>query len=335
LTDVRPPVDPMNDVSWARVERGLWARLDGTNTTQVAAPRSKRWLWIALPSVAVAGAIAATFAFVVDTPAPEAPIAVTPVPDESPTRVVSGSAPSTVTLGEAHITLEAESAVVVSPRDTTTTAVLERGTAKFAIAPRAGKQFVVVAGDTVVRVVGTVFTVARSEEHAVVEVERGLVDVTFQGTTMKVGAGQTWSSDHPATVGSAKTAADESKTIEAESKTIEVATKHDKAKHVTRTHADGKAPPPAVALADDDRSKYERYVALETKDPKTALAGYLEISRGTGAWAPVALYAAGRLAADRGDARAKTLLDIYLRRFPRGANADDARQLLDRLKGAP
>jgi len=47
----------------------------------------------------------------------------------------------------------------------------------------------------------------------------------------------------------------------------------------------------------------------------------------------VALYAAGRLAADRKDRRAATFLTIYLRRFPNGANAEDARNLLARLKG--
>jgi len=47
----------------------------------------------------------------------------------------------------------------------------------------------------------------------------------------------------------------------------------------------------------------------------------------------VSLFAAGRLAVDTHDARAESLLTIYLRRFPSGANTDDARALLTRLKG--
>ena len=65
------------------------------------------------------------------------------------------------------------------------------------------------------------------------------------------------------------------------------------------------------------------------------MAGYLALSKGSSRWAQVALYAAGRLAADRDEPRATTFLEIYLRRFPHGKNADDARQLLARLKGTP
>jgi len=61
--------------------------------------------------------------------------------------------------------------------------------------------------------------------------------------------------------------------------------------------------------------------------------GYLELAHGQGRWAEVAFYAAARLAADQHDVRASALLELYLRRFPSGANATDARQLLTRLKG--
>jgi ferric-dicitrate binding protein FerR (iron transport regulator) len=210
VSDVRPPVEPMSDLSWARVERGLWARLDGTATTRIAVPaRSRRWLWIALPSVAAAAAIAAVFAFVIDTRRSISALPAVPatavVEQEMPMRVVSGSSPSTITVGDAHVTLDAESAVVM-PRGgaSDSTAVLERGAAWFAIAPRANRQFVVVAGDAVVRVIGTKFRVARSEERVTVEVERGLVDVTFKGATVKIATGETWDSN-PKTA--AKTAA--------------------------------------------------------------------------------------------------------------------------------
>ena len=314
MSDQRPPVEPMSDVSWARVERGLWARLDGTATTQIVAPRSRRWVWIALPSVAVAAAAALVFSFAIDTPKPlpSEPVAIV---EETPMRVVSGSSPSTITVGDAHVTLDADSAVVMPRAGTSeSTAVLERGAAWFAIAPRTNRQFVVVAGDAVVRVIGTKFRVARSEERITVEVERGLVDVTFQGATVKIAAGERWDSNP-------KTAA----------RTRAIIEKPDSDKRRTvpaKPHA------PTAPVADDERTKYERYVALEARDPSGALAGYLEISRGTSRWAEVSLYAAARLSADRGETRAKTLLDMYLRRYPRGANAADARKLLDRLQGA-
>ena len=309
VNDVRPPVEQMSDLSWARVERGLWARLDGTATTQIAAPRSRRWLWIALPSVAVAAAAALAFAMFMDKPMkglPSAPIAM-PLVEETPMRVVTGDSPSTITVGDAHVTLAANSAVVM-PR-AHEAAVLERGTATFAIAPRTGRQFVVVAGDAVVRVIGTKFRVARSEERVTVAVERGVVDVTFQGSTTKVTAGATWDS---------------------QPKHVMTPTKQDVVVAPKRAK-----PAATVAVTDDDRAKYELARDAEARDPVGALAGYLEVARGNSRWAELSLYAAARLSADRGETRAKTLLDMYLRRFPRGANAADARQLLDRLKGAP
>jgi FecR protein len=289
--DVRPPVEPMSDVTWARVERGLWSRLDGA--TPVPAARSRRWWWIAVPSIAAAAVIAIVFALAIDTPKP-LPVAVVPV-EAPPTRIESHAAPTTATVGDAYVTLDPESVVVMArPGDSTT--VLERGAAWFDIAPRTGRPFVVLAGDTIVRVIGTKFRVARFAERVEVEVERGLVDVTFRGATAQLGAGQRWSSETP-------------------SKDAPI--------------IDKKPPKPT------DRANFERAQALEVRDPNAAIALYLEVSRGTSAWALTSLYAAGRLAADRGEPRAKTLLEMYLRRAPRGANADDARIMLDRLKGAP
>jgi hypothetical protein len=88
-----------------------------------------------------------------------------------------------------------------------------------------------------------------------------------------------------------------------------------------------------AAEIDRDRAEYDRLAAIEFKAPDTALAGYLALARGTSRWADLALFAAARLAADRHDRRAETLLGMYLQRFPGGANATDARQLLARLKG--
>jgi hypothetical protein len=92
---------------------------------------------------------------------------------------------------------------------------------------------------------------------------------------------------------------------------------------------------PTPAQATDDRARFEQLAALEARDPSAAIAGYLELSGKGGRWGEVGLYAAARLAADRRDARAATLLAIYLRRSPSGANADDVRLLLARIQKGP
>ena len=54
-----PPVEPMSDVAWSRIERGLWARMDADAPTVVthAAP-GRRW-WLAVAPLAVAAAVLA------------------------------------------------------------------------------------------------------------------------------------------------------------------------------------------------------------------------------------------------------------------------------------
>jgi TolA-binding protein len=61
------------------------------------------------------------------------------------------------------------------------------------------------------------------------------------------------------------------------------------------------------------------------------MAIYKKLAAGSGPWAQNALYAAGRLQADRGRrAEAARLLEEYIGRYPNGANARDARDLLDK-----
>ena len=92
--------------------------------------------------------------------------------------------------------------------------------------------------------------------------------------------------------------------------------------------------PQAIASA-ALREHFESAVALEVRDPLAAFRIYRELASGTGPWAANALFAEGRLSAERGQrAAAYALLSSYLERFPGGPNADDAHALLARLKGA-
>ncbi len=50
----RPPIEPLSDVSWARVEQRVWRELDTEATPRRAAPRVHRSWWLAAPLTAAA-----------------------------------------------------------------------------------------------------------------------------------------------------------------------------------------------------------------------------------------------------------------------------------------
>jgi FecR-like protein len=326
-----PPIDPMSDVAWARVERGLMARLDSgsvADSPRAEAPR-RRWAWLAVPALAAAAVLVVVLAMrgVETTTEPSHPGS-----NDEMSRVVAGDAPSSVSFGDAHVALDARSAIVMSREGGSPSVLLERGTAAFTVAPRGDRPpFVVRAGDTLVRVVGTQFRVARSEEHVAVSVDHGIVDVQYRGTTVRVAAGQSWHSESPEAVTTVAIAPPTPAPVVAPDP---IAPVPPPAPAPDPRVVAPVAPAPTIQKApESDQVKFERLARIEARDPAAALAGYLELSRGSSAWAPVALYAAGRLAADRGDPRATTFLSIYVRRFPTGANVTDARNLLQRLEG--
>jgi FecR-like protein len=325
-----PPVEPLSDVAWARVERGLFARMDTGAQPVVAAPPTRRWLWIAAPMLAAAAAVALWIGL-------RSPVAPPHAVGPDPLIIVPGESPSTVSAGDAFVTLEAHSKVVLSRE--APTALVEHGAAWFQVAPRHEQPpYVVVAGDTVVRVIGTRFKVGRYAEVTTVAVERGLVDVRFRGVGAQVGAGQTWSSNQPnaisattRTASAAEPAPVKPAPVAASAPTTD---ETEMAPVRARPRAKPVTPPTpgtsqAAPVVDPDQTKFNEATALERRDPKAALTAYMELSQGNGKWAANALYAAGRLAKDLGDPRAETFLRIYLRRFPKGKNVDDARKLLE------
>ncbi|HEU4734463.1 MAG TPA: FecR family protein [Kofleriaceae bacterium] len=351
-----PPIEPLSDTAWARVERGLWSRIDAAaklGTTSPPPPAPRRW-WLVAAPLAAAAAVAA---IVIGTRSTIHDI----TEADEPARVVSGTTPSSVSFGDSHIELDADTALVMNHEAGHPTVLLERGAARFTVAPRKQRpEFVVHAGDATVRVIGTRFRVARSDERISVDVERGLVDVQFRGAMVGVGANRHWSSDSPAQTSSIAAITPPAAPAVAAEPTAPIDTADDEPTAPARTPVPHHRPKPPhaptpkagaepraaiepesdpapeasrAADLDRDRAEYDRLTALEARAPETALAGYLSLARGTSRWADLALFAAARLAADRHDRRAETLLGIYLQRFPSGANATDARQLLNRLKG--
>jgi len=368
-----PPIEPLSDAAWSRIERALWTQLDVADPTAKldrSSSPSPRWWVLAAPLVAAA----AVAAVVVGTRPSPREVAVT----DEPARVVSGLATSAASFGDSHVELDPNTAVVMSHESGHPTVLLERGAAWFTVAPRKERSaFVVHAGDATVQVVGTRFRVARSDERIAVAVERGMVDVQFRGSVVEVGASQHWSSDSPgniSTVAAAPLPSEPVATAQPGTQPVIQRSVDPAAESVadpsirpdvpgaTRTPPEPKSddkpaskpeakleakpeakldtePKPEPKLRgtqsadiDRERAEYDRLATLEPRDPAAALTGYLTLARGTSRWADPALFAAARLAVDQHDKRAETLLGIYLQRFPSGANATDAKQLLARLK---
>lgn len=183
-----PPVEPLSDVAWARVERSVFSRVpEGTVTSAAAArdvrpePRS-RWPWLAVPLAAAAAAMVAFYGRGAEAPQPVAPAAA-----PEPARVVAGSSPSAVTFGDAHLVVAARSAVTITPKAVT----LEYGGASFEV----GDAFTVVAGDLTVKSAAATFRVARTGEHAEVDVDRGVAVVQYHGTQTTLHTHEHWTTE--------------------------------------------------------------------------------------------------------------------------------------------
>ena len=195
-----PPVEKLSDVAWARVERNVLSRMSSGTVTNAAAareigkpPSTTHWrLWLAVPAAAAAAFALAFFSM----NGPSSPTAV-----DEPSRVVAGASPSSVTFGDAHVTLDANTAVVMDQKAGKPTALLEHGGAVFAVAPRGDRApFTVLAGDASIRTTSSKFRVAREGERARVTVETGSIEIRFRGHEVSVPAAHSWSSEKPSQV---------------------------------------------------------------------------------------------------------------------------------------
>lgn len=337
-------IEPLSDARWARVERAVLQAAAGADSsgergaTRRAGARApgegSRWR----PAAAIlvlAGALAAIAggltwrAFVPSTPA-------------GATRVETAENGSRVEFGDSTIDVGPASAVRLAGDETRGVVVtLDRGQVECDVAPRHERPaYLVEAGGVEVRVVGTHFVVTRSGDSVAVDVQRGQVEVTSDGNESLVGAGDHWPSAGPAGAAAgaagasgwapAPVAPSTAAATGAGSPSSGGAAREPGSVRGAADNRPGTTHGPAFA---SPREQYEAASKLEAQQPEAAVAAYRELSRQGGAWGENALFAAGRLQADRGSTDdARRLLREYLGRYPGGPNAADARQLLARLR---
>jgi FecR protein len=310
-------LEPLSEARWARVERAvLEASVGGALDRHQPQTPTPRWR-LAAGSLVLAGALAAIaggFAWRILQPEARG----------GATRVETAANGSHVEFGESTIDVGPTSAVRLVGDDSRGVVVtLDTGRVECDVAPRRGRPpFLVEAGSVEVRVVGTHFVVARAGEAVAVDVQRGQVEVTSNGQRSLVSAGSHWPSlsevspQTPAPGPSGSPPARDANTG-----------------HAAPVEPRGTALPAHGTPSLSPRDQYEAASRLEAEQPAAAIALYRELAHQGGAWGENALFAAGRLEADRGDqAEAHRLLHEYLARYPVGPNANDARQLLDRLR---
>jgi len=181
-----------------------------------------------------------------------------------------------------------------------------------------------------VRVIGTHFVVARAGDAVGVDVQRGEVEVTSGGVRALVPAGSRWPPSAAAADGAETPSSPASLSPTSLSPASPSPAASESAREPWARPASG---PAARSSAASPRELYEAASRLEAAQPGAAVALYRELAHQGGAWGENALFGAGRLEADRGDHDdARRLLRDYLARYPGGPNANDARQLLDRLR---
>lgn len=314
-----PAVPPLSRPAWERVENGVLERLRRGEHLLLAhdAKPARHWLQV-LPAVAMAFAVVLWWQREATRHESFAPLPAA-LPAAPPARRQTAhfettSAPLHANLGEARMTLATHSEMSgVGSEDAGWHINVERGQIEFDVAPRAGRPpFVVQAGETLVTVVGTRFTVVRDGPRARVSVEHGRVQLDSGAHRGSLGAGEQW----PAATSSPPP-----------EPLPEVVT-------VTELPPQVEPRKPSRSRSGSERAlqSFARATRLESKRPAAAIAIYRRLARGSGPWAANALYAEARLELERGrEATARRRFALYLRSFPDGKNAADVRTILQRL----
>lgn len=296
---IRVDVEPLSEARWRKVDDAVLGSIDAGPSLRPAAPVARRrWIVPAAAAVAMA-AVVVYLKWPSAAHVQNAPIA------RAPSHIETGTGRSFVQLGFAGLDVGPDSEVTTSGDEVHgMLVVLEHGSVDCEVLPRKERPpFVVQAGNVRVTVVGTHFMVRRDASGTSVSVSHGIVDVAHDGTVTHVGAGEAW----PALIVSPPA----------------VSTSASLASSPPPVSARPHPPPPP-----SDQSQYERAAQLERSDPEQARTIYLRLSEKGGPWASNALFAAARLASERGNtAEAQRLSKQYLDRYPSGPNAEDARRL--------
>lgn len=322
------PIEPLGDVAWQRIERNLFARLAASAAPAPAAtavPRAAGRRHVAAGVLVLAIAAAAFVVWQWSGGSGRGHRAGRDA--RAPSRIATADAPSSVVFGDVALEVAPRSAVLVDDRDDGVLVVLDRGAVTFRVAPRRSRPpLVVQAGDLRVEVVGTVFAVSREGDSARVEVFEGSVWLVHRGQRTRLDAGASWPSSPEPSPGPGDEILEPVPAPAPESPAAEGRRPQRKPHSDRVTEV---APPAAPRLS--DKARYEQAAKLERSSPAAALDIYRQLAAGGGPWAANALYASAQLELDLGHRdRAHALLRTYLERFPRGANVEDARDLLKR-----
>ena len=303
---------PATDARRDRVERDVFTQLSGiraADRAEAIAPRDRRprsRLAIWLPAAACLAAAAVVIVMLVGR-------------DQRPTEIAGPSLVETpiggssrFTVGDAVVQAGSDTSVSVSTSDTGVLLVLGRGTIDCNVEPRNGRPpFRVHAGDVDVEVIGTRFVVTRVGAGARVDVTRGKVRVRSGSDERVLTPGQSWTP-------SAITASASQTPPVIEPPTVAV------------------PPPPAVEppeatepraqppRAPTRREAFTHAQLLESRDAPKAARAYRAIANGSDSWAALALYSLAELQAGSDVQQTLRSLDELGRRFPNGANAEDA-----------
>lgn len=336
----RVEVEPLSEQRWAKIERSVFTSLKLEAEKQMVVPAPpRRSMGFRFGLVAAAMALLCVSAVVVARlggPAVVAP----------PSRIITGASASHLALPGVSLDIDPQSAVVVDGEaGRALLVVLDRGSIVCEVAPRShDAPLIVQAGAMRVRVVGTRFSVTRVGDSAQIAVSHGTVEVSIMGQTRRVQAGEVWPPASPSPLSASQpetnsAAAGPEASVSALPRTpalvANARSRSSLRRGNTGEHAAPSAAeqPNAAELARSRQSVFEEAAALERSDPTRASELYRSLEAGGDSWSQNALYARGRLAASRGNAvGARALLALYLQRFPRGSNAEDARAVLQRLR---
>ena len=331
--------EPLSEQRWHKIEQRVFARLNAAELPGALDSNQPTPFWRRRASGWVL-ASAATLLLVIFALSRSNGGSIPSV-----SRISTGVTASHVVLPGVVLDVGPESAVLVSGNaEESALIVLDRGEVKCDVAHRRpGASLFVQAGELSVEVVGTRFTVRRQEDVASVSVQEGVVRVKLRGRSTSVKAGETW----PPALTAAANSASSVPEVRRSSELPEVVSSADSSVDALRPREPASKPrvikeakagstgntPTTEDSTPSVRQRFERATQIEPEEPAEAIRLYEGIENGGSSWAANALFAHGRLEAARGNRVAgRRILTQYLRRFPAGANAPDARLLLSRLE---